>query len=65
MLCLQTQALIAKLYTLMLDRQLTHKLMSDEGVAFCKKIVQVKREPTFAEMLEIIRDNETDKTIMR
>ena len=32
--------------------------MSDEGVSFCKKVVQIKKEPTFQELLELARFDE-------
>ena len=63
MIKLQLQAMAAKLDTLSLDGQLTHKLMSDEGVSFCKKVVQLKKEPTYQELLEIARFDEEENTI--
>ena len=49
MIRLQMQAMAAKLGTLTIDGQLTHKLMSDKGVSFHKKVVQLKKEPTYQE----------------
>ena len=60
MIKLQLQAMAAKLDTLTLDRQLTHKLMSDEGVSFHKKVVQ---RPMYQKLLEITRFDEDKKTI--
>ena len=64
MIKLQLQAMTAKLDSLTLDGQLTHKLMSDEGVAFRKKkVVQLKTDPTYKELLEIARFDEKEKTV--
>ena len=51
----------AKLDSLTLDEQLIHKCMANEGVAFRKQVVQLKKDPTYKDLLLITRFDEKEK----
>ena len=63
MVKLQLSAMAAKLDTLTLDDQLVHKCMSDEGVTFRKKVMQLKKDPTYKDLLLIARLDKKENTV--
>ena len=62
---LQLSAMAEKLDSLTLDNQLIHKCMADEGVTFHKQVVQLKKNPTYKDLLLITRFDEEKKNCGR
>ena len=63
MVKLQLSAMAAKLDTLTLDEILMHKCMTDMGVTFCKKVVQLKKDPTFKDLLLMAKFDKKEKIV--